>query len=122
MPKGIYDHSKQRIYKGNGKERRRQTTRKWRENNPEYHREYFGNHKKEINGRIRNSYHSDLKRSRKMHNARALAQKYSNLAKFCELCPEDDKRSATIRHHPDYEEPFIIVSVCDRCHKFAECD
>ena len=122
MPKGIYDHGIHRIYKGNETERRRQAKRKWREKHPEYHREYYWNHKKEINGRIRKSYNSDLKRSRQMHNVRTLAQKYCPLAKFCELCPEDDKRRATIRHHPDYDEPLIIVSVCDSCHKFAECD
>lgn len=47
--------------------------------------------------------------------AKALAQKIP-LAKFCELCPENDKRRATRRHHPDYDEPEMFVSVCSGCH------
>jgi hypothetical protein len=48
--------------------------------------------------------------------AEKLAQKVS-LEEFCELCPEDDKRKAIMRHHPDYDYPEIFVSVCGACHR-----
>jgi ribosomal protein L31 len=34
----------------------------------------------------------------------------------CELCPDDDKLSATIKHHPDYDYPEVTVDVCRKCH------
>lgn len=40
------------------------------------------------------------------------------LAKECELCPEDDKCQDNLgRHHPDYDEPWIYVTLCLKCHK-----
>lgn len=38
------------------------------------------------------------------------------LADFCEVCPPDDLRGATQRHHPDYDFPLIYVSCCNSCH------
>jgi hypothetical protein len=38
----------------------------------------------------------------------------------CEICPEDDIRTTTLeRHHPDYDYPEIIVTVCQECHKWV---
>jgi hypothetical protein len=48
--------------------------------------------------------------------AEKLAQKIP-LKEFCELCPEDDKRKAVMRHHPDYNYPEIFVSTCGACHR-----
>ena len=60
----------------------------------------------------------NVTRSPKMANAQNKAIYYkAPLEKFCELCPEDDKRPATQRHHPDYNYPLIFVSVCASCHK-----
>lgn len=39
---------------------------------------------------------------------------------FCELCPDDDKRVAVVRHHPDYDHPELFVSCCQSCHMFVE--
>ena len=50
--------------------------------------------------------------------ARAKAHR-SPLALYCELCPEDDKRKATQRHHLDYDHPEIFVSCCSLCHSCA---
>lgn len=41
------------------------------------------------------------------------------LKELCELCPDEDKRNAVLRHHPDYAFPFITVSVCQSCHAFV---
>lgn len=42
------------------------------------------------------------------------------LAEFCEMCPEDEIRKATERHHPDYDFPEIIVSCCKECHELQK--
>ena len=33
---------------------------------------------------------------------------------------EDDKHKAIEKHHPDYDYPLIIVSVCKDCHVVAD--
>lgn len=39
------------------------------------------------------------------------------LAKECELCSGDDKRTESLeRHHFDYNHPEIFVTVCHECH------
>jgi len=79
--------------------------REWRQKdnakNPEkYHEAYLKRRK--LNPKSSSCHHQALR--------------HVELAKFCELCPEDDMREATIRHHPDYDYPEIIVSVCGKCH------
>ena len=87
-------------------------TQKWKEKNPEWHklhqREYRKTHPNAPNGNV--------SRNSKMWNAQNKAIKMGSLAKFCELCPEDDVRLANQRHHPDYDYPLIFVSTCQACH------
>lgn len=43
------------------------------------------------------------------------------LAPFCELCPDDEKRTEKLEHaHLDYEYPTIYVTACRDCHAFAD--
>lgn len=44
------------------------------------------------------------------------------LEEFCELCPEDDIRPATQRHHPSYDGDleWFFVSCCASCHYYAD--
>jgi len=79
--------------------------KKWRSE----HRKQFLNYQKEYQ-----------KKYRKEHQKEANARKNDwrlPLASECELCPEDDKQPAIDRHHPDYNYPNIIVSVCGPCHR-----
>jgi hypothetical protein len=55
----------------------------------------------------------------KVGNAQGEAVKKTKLGLYCELCPDDDKRFAEERHHPDYNYPLVFVSVCRSCHKYA---
>jgi hypothetical protein len=87
--------------------------RKWREENPNYVKDYYSTHHK-ISVTNKN-------RTPKMWNAQVIAGQIP-LLPFCELCPEDDARLAVIRHHPDYNYPLIFVSTCKSCHTYVHKD
>jgi hypothetical protein len=78
---------------------------KWKRANPEKLRE------------LRNAY---AKRNHLKQNARLMAKRYIPLGSNCELCPEDDIRKATDRHHPDYAYPLIVVMTCRECHEWID--
>lgn len=78
-----------------------------------------GNIRYEKTNKRRKMHHEAMEKYRIMYPKRIKAQqlvKKLPLAKLCETCPEDDKRKATIHHHPDYDEPIVFVSVCRLCH------
>ena len=52
--------------------------------------------------------------------AQLMALRHIPLEGFCELCPEDDRRMATERHHPDYDYPLIVIFSCKECHHYAD--
>jgi len=64
--------------------------------------------------RYREKHRYDV-RYKQLRKIRNHAYYHSPLAEFCELCPN----RATERHHPDYNYPEIIVSVCAECHKWV---
>ena len=88
----------QKYYKENKEKIRKQQTitqRKWQNE----HREYYNKRSRTENYVY---YHKDE----------------LPLAKECELCPDDDKRTDKLqRHHPDYDYPTIYVTVCPQCQK-----
>jgi hypothetical protein len=86
-------------YKLNHPEQIRRMRRNWEKNHPEQTRNYRLKHPEKC-------------------NARQQAERNVLLAEYCELCPEDDQNKATQHHHPDYNYSLIIVSVCDKCHKW----
>jgi hypothetical protein len=77
----------------------------------EYLRTWNQNHPNRDNGNYTRTSEKTI--------ARNHAEKYP-LAEFCEVCPEDDKRKATQRHHPDYAYPDIFVSCCASCHNYID--
>jgi hypothetical protein len=109
--------------------------KQWRENHPEYMAEWKKKHP---------GYHAEVSNKWRTNNREHWATYVTDwanqhpeiikadyianhgigdydpvpLAEFCEVCPEDDLRKATDRHHPDYNYPRIIVSCCGQCHKY----
>lgn len=106
----------------------------WRAKNRDKHRlidkRHYGKHKKEIADRRKrcrsanpdrlNDYEKRPERKAKKA-VRLKAQRAVPLGSSCELCPEDDIRTVGLeRHHPDYSEPLIVVTVCSECNKWIE--
>lgn len=86
-------------------------SRQWQAKNPDYIKNYYKKYNAE------HPEHSNLNKQRT--NKMAVAHNHAEdlpLAKFCEVCPEDDIRLATQRHHPDYNYPKIFFSSCQGCH------
>lgn len=88
--------------------------RKWRLNHPEQAR---------LNSQRYNSKHPERDNGHKQTPKEKLFYYYAwkvPLAKLCELCPDDDKKKAVERHHPDHDYPEIFVSCCRSCHMYIE--
>jgi len=84
--------------------------KRWRET----HREQYNKSNREGNKKYRQNHPEKIKAN---HNA----SRDIPLGSECELCPEDDIRTEKLeRHHPDYNEPLIIVTVCKECHEGLE--
>ncbi len=90
---------------------------------PSYYAEYRQNHREEIKAWNRNhsKYYNDYQRSYKKNNpkivnAQNVAEQNCSLAQYCELCGSTENLE---RHHPDYAEPKIIVTVCVSCHRWT---
>jgi hypothetical protein len=101
---------KREQYKDNP-DKYRDTRLKWNLKHPNYRKDYY---KKR---HIEHPEEANLNSSRtpEMWNAHNKAEKIP-LAKYCELCPENDLRIATHRAHIDYDFPEIFVSACQSCH------
>lgn len=93
-----------------------QAVRKWQRKNrgkcAEIQRRYYQNHKTERLEKYR------LKRLLEPEKAHAhdVARRIP-LADKCEFCPSTEKLQ---RHHPDYSEPYIIVTACKDCHEVLD--
>lgn len=85
--------------------------KEWREKNFEYIKNWNAVHPH------RNNNNSN--RRPEQWRAQQKAEKIP-LADFCELCPDNEKREATQRHHPDYTFPEIFVSCCTSCHSYVD--
>ena len=127
----FFSHNYQRKVAFYGKDYFNNLSNKWHRAHPEYFVEWRNQHP---------GYHSSVLKKWRNNNAEHHAEEsrkwalahpkvtkaheiayYSAkipLAKFCEVCPEDDVRKATHRHHPDYDYPQIIVSCCTACHTY----
>lgn len=46
-------------------------------------------------------------------NSRLKARRKVTLGKKCKLCGSTEN---LVRHHPDYNKPFVIVTLCKSCH------
>lgn len=87
-------------------------SRQWRIKNPDYDKEWLRTH-------YQNRDNGNSVRTPEQWRAQNIAEKIP-LSEFCELCPEDDVRKATQRHHPDYTFPTIFASCCASCHGYVE--
>lgn len=80
------------------------------------HREYFRNYMKEYNKKRPNRNNGNSKRTAKQHNAQQYIQRHPELRDVkCELCGAKENICA---HHPDYDYPAIIITVCKCCHNW----
>ena len=89
---------------------------KWRRNNPEkcaeIQRKYYNLHKEELLEK--------QKQKRKLEPEKGHAHDVGRripLADTCEFCDSVEKLE---RHHPDYSEPYIIVTACKDCHEVLD--
>lgn len=107
--------------------------REYRKNpkNKEYMKNYRKGNRKHINETdiewrhthpkpIRVSNSNYRLRNGKIKAAQAMALRHIPIEGLCELCPDDDKRVATERHHPDYDYPLIVIFSCKECHHYAD--
>ena len=101
-------------------ERKRKATvsmRKWREDNPEYHKQYFQDNKDYFN-----MYYAQWREDNKEHlgNIHSAARKANRYAKTrninqirCQSCGAESKH----RHHQDYQHPYLVTFLCIKCHR-----
>lgn len=80
--------------------------------NREYETEYRKTERyKEKHRRIQSRFREkNLEREKIYRLARTVP-----LSPSCNRCEVTDKR--LVRHHPDYSEPKLIVTLCERCHR-----
>lgn len=83
---------------------------KHREELLEKNRKYRREHKEQINKRYRARYQNI--REKKL--AEAMAYYHVPLDTCCSLCGATQN---LLRHHPNYNEPLKIITVCRVCHK-----
>ena len=96
-----------------------------REERRSYNVKWANENKEHVRERQRENQRKWQNENREYYNKRARAENYVHyhkrelpLARECELCPEDDKRTDKLqRHHPDYDYPTIYVTVCPQCQK-----
>jgi uncharacterized protein YdiU (UPF0061 family) len=124
--KWYYEHKDQPEYQAKRKIQRKNYREKHKEEEKAYRRKRYREriidekkYKKEHRELYRNANKKYSLKNPKIKPAQEKALKIS-LAEFCELCPEDDKRVAVERHHPDYDYPLIIVSCCIECHHLQQ--
>ena len=86
----------------------------WRNNNTKnlkkYRKDYCSKHLKEMN-EYQKKY---AKNNSKKIKARNTAKYKKTLNTFCEHC---GKAKNLERHHPDYNKPLEIITLCRKCHR-----
>jgi len=95
--------------------------REWMKQHPESrkrflvnHPNYYLNKRKEYKTKIdtynRNYNANNKEKLHAYHQIRDFP-----LAEICEICGCSEN---LVRHHPDYSEPLLYVTVCSSCHKY----
>jgi hypothetical protein len=94
----------------------REIRRRWREKNREHIREYMRRYtaKPEVREHRRRwkRENPDYYRHPKKAKARILANHKVPLGDRCEVCGTTENLE---RHHPNYDEPLNVMTVCHRC-------
>lgn len=112
-----------REWKRKNKERVNRYNRSWYSKNKEKSREIRRRYRQRHPEKARESTQKWRERNREKARRHYWIQDHKEecpLAKWCELCPSNDRRKATERHHPDYSFPHIYISVCKQCHASAD--
>lgn len=103
-----------------GKQHRKEISarvKKWKALNPEKAKElakrYYMQHREQLllKSRLYRQHNPEVKKAQK------LAGYHVPLGPECELCGSTKNLE---RHHPDYSEPLIVVTVCSTCNKEIE--
>ena len=56
-----------------------------------------------------------IEKNPERQKARELAQKHVELKNYCEDCKTTTRKLH--RHHPDYNKPLEVISLCQPCHE-----
>lgn len=114
-------------------------TIEWQKNNPEKYkakqRRYAERHKEKLK-EYRREYQQrpEVKEMRRLkqierrklnpkcNSAYHIVERHCDLAKECELCPEDDKRIEKLQahHFAGYGYPDIFITICNQCHRWVD--
>ena len=106
------------------KEEVKEKHKRWREQNPNYWHEHDKKRRPEGSAKLRYQINREQqlasKREYCIHHrfevsVRDQARYHVPLASSCELC---DSTENLERHHLDYSEPLIIVTLCTSCHQY----
>ncbi len=128
----------QRDWRLNNPKKMQMSRDKWENNNKEKNREskkeYYDKHKdyirikrnanpkireniklweKENKDKVKLAKKGWLNRNKEKRKAHLLSQRIKRKNK-CEFCSGDYRLQ---KHHPDYNQPFYIITLCDKCHK-----
>lgn len=111
------------------KEERRAYNKKYRETHKEHitelKRKWRENHREQVREAARKRYKLNpesaesikARRSTQQHRAGDYVYRHPELrGATCEFCGATDRIRA---HHPDYDEPHIVVTTCGACHKWV---
>jgi hypothetical protein len=113
----------ERAYRKKRYAEHKEEEKQYRLANPEIYRKGRAKWKEENPYKVRELANAYAKRNHLKQNARLKAKRNVPLEKECELCPEDDRQTINLEHHhPDYDYPLIIVTVCQKCHEWIEAD
>lgn len=57
------------------------------------------------------------KRNPEKARAKVYAQRYTQIKNKCDLCTSTEGLG---RHHIDYSQPLLVLTLCKKCHKIAD--
>jgi hypothetical protein len=113
-----------RRYYEKHREQKKAKNKHWREAHPDYWHEHDKKRRPEGSAKLRYQIRREqqLASKREYHihhmfevSVRGQARYHVPLASSCELCDSTENLN---RHHMDYSEPLIIVTLCASCHRY----
>ena len=104
-------YAQQRNWTKQHPEKRQAVREHFRIRHPNYNEIQREKHKETISSRIARWKKENKE---KIHAENVVLRK--PFAEKCELC---DSTQNLVRHHPDYSEPTIYVTLCSSCHRYV---
>lgn len=115
------------------KEEKKEYNRKWREEHPNYHKEYDRQNRDKITkNRIEKEELNPTSKEKRLNGLKTYKEKWKkqNKGKYKaqnkannnlkipkgKLCEDCNKRLAVHKHHEDYNKPLEIKFLCVKCH------